>query len=320
MRVQKVCILGGSGFVGRHIANRLSDARISKVVLTRRRERNRHLLPIPNLQLVEADVHDDKQLLEHFNGCDAVINLVGVLNDSRRSGEGFQDTHVELVRNIVTAAQRAGVKRYLHMSALGAGTDAPSRYQQSKGQGEAVAREAHSEQFAVTVFQPSVIFGPEDSFLNQFATLLRLSPGVFPLPTPNARFKPVYVGDVAEAFVRALTERDTFGRTYQLCGPRVYTLKSLVQYTAEVMDLNRHVWGLGDGLSRLQARILERVPGKPYTFDNYLSSTVDNVCSEDGLADLGIQPTAVEAVVPKYLGGKVPRARYDEFRREARRE
>jgi len=320
MRIQKVCILGGSGFVGRHIANRLSDERIEKVVLTRHRERNRHLLPIPNLQLVEADVHDDKQLLEYFDGCDAVINLVGVLNDSRKSGESFQDAHVELVRKIVGAAQRAGVKRYLHMSALGAGPDGPSRYQQTKGQGEAVAWKAHGEHLAVTLFQPSVIFGPEDSFLNQFAMLLRLSPGIFPLPTPNARFKPVYVSDVAEAFVRALTDRDTFGRTYQLCGPRVYTLKSLVQYTAEVLDLNRHVWGLSDRLSRLQARILERVPGRPYTYDNYLSSIVDNVCSEDGLAELGIQPTAVEAVVPKYLGGRMPRDRYDEFRREARRE
>ncbi|MBA1149006.1 complex I NDUFA9 subunit family protein [Ectothiorhodospiraceae bacterium WFHF3C12] len=319
MRVRKVCILGGTGFVGRHIANRLADTSIEKRVLTRHRERNKHLLPIPNLKLTEGDVHDEKTLLRELEGCDAVINLVGVLNESRKAGEGFEDAHVKLVNKILDAARQAGVKRYLHMSSLGAGPDAPSRYQKTKAQGEAAAREAHGGDLAVTIFQPSVIFGPEDSFLNQFALMLRMAPGIFPLPTPGARFKPVYVGDVAEAFVKSLGDRDTFGQTYQLCGPRVYSLKQLVDYTAELIGTDKLVWGLSDGLSRLQARVLQLVPGKPYTYDNYLSSTVDNICTEDGLASLGISPTALEAVAPAYLGGRTPRGRYDEFRKQAHR-
>lgn len=319
MRVRKVCILGGTGFVGRHIAYRLADENIEKRVITRRRERNRHLLPVPNLTLVEGDVHDENTLLQEFEDCDAVINLVGVLNDSRKSGESFDDAHVKLVEKILGAARQCGVKRYLHMSALGASEDAPSRYQQTKARGEAAARAAHGDDLAVTIFQPSVIFGPEDSFLNQFALMLRLAPGIFPLPTPGARFKPVYVGDVTQAFVQSLADRDTFGRTYQLCGPRVYSLKEMVDYTAELIGTRKVVWGLSDGLSRLQARVLQMAPGKPYTYDNYLSSTVDNICTEDGLAALGIEPTALEAVAPGYLGGQTPRGRYDDFRKQAHR-
>lgn len=318
MRVDSVCILGGTGFVGRHIANRLANTPVRIKVLTARRERNRHLLPIPNLELVEANVHDADTLRREFGGVDAVINLVGVLNESPARGRRFEDAHVNLVRNVVESARASGVKRLLHMSALGAGPDAPSRYQQTKGEGERIALEANHAGFGVTVFRPSVIFGPEDSFLNQFATMLRIAP-FLPLPTPEARFKPVYVGDVARAFVQCLDDPETFGECYELCGPNVYSLRELVNYCAELIGSKKAIIGLSDRFSRLQARFMERLPGKPYTMDNYLSSQVDSICSDDGLGRLGIHPTAIEATVPGYLGRRRQRSLYDRYRKTARR-
>lgn len=319
MRVDTICILGGAGFVGRHIASHLANTRVKMRVLTRSRERNRHLLPIPNLKLIEADVYDEAVLAEQFTGCQAVINLVGLLNESSGRGHRFEDAHVELPRRIIAACRSAGVERLLHMSALGASPDAPSRYQQSKAEGERLVMEAHSGEFAVTVFRPSVIFGPGDSFLTRFAQLLRLSL-VLPLPTPQMRLKPVFVGDVAKAFVQSLEKPPTFGRRYELCGPKVYTLRELVDYVVAVMGVRRIIIGLNDNWSQRQARLFGRIPGKPYTMDNYLSSKVDNICSDDGLGQLGIHATAVEAVVPGYIGRRRAQQRYNDFRRMARRD
>ncbi|MDR9433716.1 MAG: complex I NDUFA9 subunit family protein [Spiribacter sp.] len=319
MRIHSVCILGGSGFVGRQIANRLANTDIKIKVLTRHRERNRHLLPIPNLELIEANIHNPDALREHLEGVDALINLVAVLNEENKPGRRFDDVHVKLVEHLVSACRDSGVKRLLHMSSLGAAPDAPSRYQQTKGEGERIALAAGGDDFAVTVFKPSVVFGPSDGFLNTFASVLQKTP-MMPLPTPNARFQPVYVDDVAKAFEQSLEERNTFAQTYELGGPTTYTLETLVRYVAQLLGLRRVIIGLPDGLSRLQGRILQHVPGKPYTFDNYLSSQIDNVCEHNGLPDLGIHPTALEAVAPGYLGGGGSRGRYDEWRRGAGRD
>jgi NADH dehydrogenase len=318
MHIKRVCILGGTGFVGRHIANRLANTNVRIKVLTGHPERNRHLLPIPNLKLVGGNAHDESTLRRELADVDAVINLVGVLNDSNKPGAGFEAAHVELPDKLVSACRACGVERLIHMSALGADSEAPSRYQQTKGRGEQRVMAAHGEDLAVTVFRPSVVFGPEDSFLNTFAGMLKLMP-VMMLPTPEARFQPVYVGDVADAFVDSLEQRRTFGRRYDLCGPEVYSLRELVEYCADVMGLKRRIIGLPDGLSRLQGRIMERLPGKLYTYDNYLSASVDNVCSGNDLAELGIHPTAMAAVVPYYLGGRRQRQRYNDYRRLARR-
>mgnify|MGYP001492333845 FL=1 len=319
MSKRRICILGGSGFVGRHLASALGKENVSIRVLTRNRERNRDLLVIPSLELVEADIHDPTVLRKHFGESAVVINLVGILNDPHRDGRTFRRVHVELPRQIVDICRQTGIRRLLHMSALGAASDAPSKYQQTKAEGEALVLDANSSQLATTTFRPSVIFGRGDSFFNRFARLLRLAPGFFPLPTPHARFSPVYVGDVARAFINSLDERDAYGRSYELCGPRTYTLRELVEYTTEVTGHKRRIIGLGDGLSRLQARILERLPGQPYSYDNYLSSTRDNVGTTEDLERLGIRPTAVEAIVPGYLGNFGARSRYNEFRKEARR-
>ncbi len=319
MRIQRVCILGGTGFIGRQIANQLANTPIQIKVLTRHRERNRHLLPIPNLELIETNIHDPQSLRQHLENVDAVINLVAILNEENKPGRRFEDIHVKLLETILSACHEAGVQRFLQMSSLGADPNAASRYQQTKGQGEQLALAAHSDDFAVTVFKPSVVFGEADSFLNTFAGILRIAPAM-PLPTPNAQFQPVYVNDVATAFCQSLNDRNTFGQTYELGGPTVYPLIDLVRYVAQLLGLRRAVIGLPDGLSRLQGRVLQHMPGKPYTYDNYLSSQVDNVCSANGLEALGIHPTALEAVAPGYLQGMRSRRRYDEYRRGAGRD
>lgn len=302
MTTHSICILGGSGFVGGHLAARLAEDRHRVRVLTRHRERNRDLLVLPTLELVEADVHDPETLRRQFADCDTVINLVGILNERGHDGKGFQRAHVELPRKVVEACRAAGVRRLLHMSALGA--DAAyghSHYQRSKGEGENLVHGAHD--LAVTSFRPSVIFGPGDSFLNRFAGLLRLSPLVFPLACAGARFAPVYVRDVAEAYARAVDDRATFGQRYELCGPQAYTLHELVRYTAQVTGHRRWVLPLGDTPSRWMAGVAEYLPGKPLSRDNYLSMQQANVCGGPFPEVFGFRPTPLESVAPYYLGG-----------------
>jgi len=316
MKINRVCILGGTGFVGRHLSARLCAAGIRCRVVTRRVQRHRDLAVLPGLELMQANILKDDQLLRCFSGCEAVINLVGILNDSDREGRGFRRIHVELVERIVDAGRKAGVRRLLHMSALNASAGkGTSRYLRSKGEGESQAHVRAHSSMEVTSFRPSVIFGPGDGLFNRFAALLPLTPGIFPLACAGTRFQPVYVGDVAEAFARALSDSDTSDRHYDLCGPRIYTLKELVEYTARVTGNKVLVVGLGDRLSRLQARILGIMPGRPFTYDNYLSMQLDSVCREPGLELLDIIPQAVESVVPLYLGGADQRSRYQQLRR-----
>lgn len=301
MRKHRLCLLGATGFVGHHLVTRLARDGHQMRVLTRRRERRRDLLVFPTLELIQTDVHYVSDLTEHFKGCDAVINLVGTLHGEKAPGHGMQAVHVELPRKVVEAARFNGIARVLHMSALNADANGPSEYLRSKGRGEDVVHESAREGMRVTSFRPSVIFGHGDHFFNRFWALLRLSP-LLPLACPEVRFAPVFAGDVAEAFVKSLDDKTSFGQRLELCGPRTFTLGELVRYTARTAGLRRVVVGLGDGASRLQARLLEFAPGKPFTRDNYLSMQVDSVCRSDGLQRLGITPTGIDAVVPIYLG------------------
>lgn len=322
MLIRKICILGGSGFVGRTLANRLTRDGYKLRVLTRDRESHRQkLILLPTTELVEADVHDPRQLRENFADCDAVINLVGILNERGNDGSGFRKVHVELAQSVIDNCKAVGVQRYLHMSALNADADqGPSHYLKTKGEAERLALAAEGYDLHVTAFRPSVIFGPDDSFFNKFATLLKLTPLVFPLACPKSRFAPVYVEDVAEAFTRSLNDPDTYGQSYDLCGPHEYTLQQLVEYTAQCAGLYRKVLPLTDLLSRMQAAVFNYVPGKPFSTDNYLSTKVDNICQGKGdLESFGIKPTALEAVVPNYLAQHNMRARYKDFRSQARR-
>lgn len=314
MEITTACVLGGSGFVGRHVCHALAAAGYRLRVATRDRERAKEqLILLPTVDVSAVNVHEPGQLAEFVSGADAVINVVGVLHDGR-GARGFQAAHVELVRKVVAACRSRGVGRLLHMSSLGSARDGPSRYLRSKGEAEAIVRESG---LAWTIFRPSVVFGPGDSFLNLFATVLRFSP-VVALACPGARFQPVYVEDVAAACVRGLADLGSFGRSYDLCGPRVYTLRELVEYVGAVTGRRRRVLGLNDTLSYLQALAMEFLPVKLMTRDNYYSMQVPNVCSCD--FPFGIAPTALEAVAPAYLGSRTPRARYQRLRRQAGRD
>lgn len=320
MLIKRVCVLGGTGFVGHHLLNRLTREGYALRVPTRRRDQHRDLLVMPTVDLIDADVHDPEALKRLFDGCDAVVNLIGILNERGDNGSGFHRAHVELAGKVVAACQATGVRRLLHMSALHAGAGAPSHYLRSKGLAEDLVFAAASASFKVTSFRPSVIFGAEDSFLNRFATLLRITPVCFPLAKARARFAPVYVNDVAEAFVVAMTNPDSYGQRYDLCGPKVYTLMQLVQYVNELIGTQWLILPLGDGLSRLQANVLEHVPGKPFSRDNLRSLSIDSVCTgNNGLLALGVTPTMLEAVAPSYLVHRRSRSLYSEFRNLAGR-
>lgn len=301
MRRLTIAIIGGTGFVGSHLAARLARDRHTLRILTRRREKHRRLLVLPTAQVLQTDVYDIDQLTERFRGCDVVINLVGILNEYRREGESFRDAHVLLTENVVKACNAAGVPHYLHMSALNAGKG-QSKYLITKAEAEDLAHYHASDDFHVTSFRPSVIFGPGDSFFNKFALFLKLMPAVFFIACGNSRLQPVYVGDVAEAMVRSLNDPNTWGKRFELCGPETFSLKQLVQYAAQVSGLKRRVIGLGPFLSRVQAVLLSLLPGKPMTLDNYRSLQVDSCCGHNDLEELGITPTALDAVVPLYVG------------------
>lgn len=297
----KICMLGGTGFVGRRLAAQLSEQGHPVRIISRRRSRHRDLLVLPTVHVVEGDVHNSVFLRRQFEDMDVVINLIGILNERGRSGKGFAEVHAELPAKLVEVCHQTGVTRLLHMSALNASLNAPSHYLRTKAMGEDTVHRAGSEDFHVTSFRPSVIFGTRDSFTNRFAGLLRLTPGIFPLACPDARFQPVFVDDVARAFINALENHKTFGRRYDLCGPKSYTLRELVAYIAHLIGKRVRIVGLPASLSKLQAALLEFVPGKPFSLDNYRSLQVDSVCSKDFLEAFGVTPRPLEEVAPTYL-------------------
>ena len=309
MKLQRVLVVGGSGFIGRHVVAALVRRGIKVTVPARRRERAKHLILLPTVDVIEANVLETGVLERLARGQDAVINLVGVLH-----GPDFDTPHVQLPRAIVAACRASGVKRLVHMSALGAAVDGPSEYQRSKGRGEQAVLEAKG--LDVTVFRPSVVFGPEDRFLNTFACLARFTP-VLALPCPDARFQPVYVGDVAEAMVASLAELDSHGRSYELGGPREYTLRQLVQRVCQWTGRRRLIIGLPDRLSYLQAWFLERLPMQLMSVDNVRSMSAANTTG--ARFPFGMQPQALEAVAPAYLVPSGHRERYPQLRWRARR-
>ncbi len=312
----RICVLGGTGFVGRHLVARLAAEGHYVKVLSRRRERHRELLVLPTVHVVEADIRDESTLIRELTGLDTVINLVAILNESRRAR--FRDIHVELPRRILSACRKVGIHRILHMSALNADSGrGTSVYLRTKGEGE---NAMHAESgIAVTSFRPSIIFGNDDRFFNRFARLLRLTAGPFPIASPNSKLSPIHVDDVVDAFVHALDNRATFGQRYELCGPKSYTLLQLVEYTADLIGANRWIVGLGPTLSALFARLMEFVPGKPLSRDNLASLQQDSVCKGPIAEVLGVKPISVEEVVPTYLQPRKSRVKYYRYRQNARR-
>jgi len=302
----KVCVLGGTGFIGSEVVSRLVARGHDVKVLTRSPAQSRDLKVLPSARFVRADVHDEAVLRREFSGCDVVVNLVGILNErrlGRGNGSEFRRVHTELPQKAVRACRAAGVRRYLHMSGLKADSQrGPSQYLRSKGLAEDFIRE-HCADGApeFVIFKPSVVFGPGDAFINNFAGILKITPGVLPLACAHAKFAPVFVGDVADAFVACLERRDVVGRAFELCGPEVMTLGDIVRMTAQVLGLKRVIVPLPDAVSRVQAAVMDYVPGKPFSTDNYLSATLDSTCDHDGLRELGIERTPLRGTVATYL-------------------
>jgi uncharacterized protein YbjT (DUF2867 family) len=302
--MKKFLILGGTGFVGSHVCEKLSRLPCRVTVATRRSDNARHLQLLPMLDVAEIDVHDTAALTALLAGHDAVINLVAILHGSQAA---FDKAHVQLPLELARACEASGVRRIVHISALGASPDSASMYQRSKARGEAILLDSGLD---VTVLRPSVIFGAEDKFLNTFADLQQLLP-VIPLAGSQARFQPVWVEDVASAVLRCLEDTSTISQIFEACGPEVFTLKQLVELAGRYAGINggegRPVIGLPDALGRLQAWVMELAPGDPVlSRDNLDAMKTDNVASGKlpGLQALGIHPATLGAIGPTYLGAR----------------
>jgi len=295
-------VLGGGGFVGHEVCGALVRAGYAVRVPTRRRQAHKDLLVLPGLELSNADVHDPDTLDVLFTGCDIVINLIGILNEKGHDGAGFNRVHVELVEKMMAACQRTGVRQVVQLSALKANADrGPSHYLRTKGQAERVIAELAGDEIGYTIFRPSVIFGPHDSFINRFARLLKLSP-CLPLPRLDARFAPVSVDDVAAAVVAALSDSHCRGRTFELCGPDIYSLAEILNLIRRELGLKRPVIRLPLLLGQIQAWIADYlVPGKPFSLDNLRSLSVASVCSTDGFAHFGIKPKKLAPFAKEFL-------------------
>jgi NADH dehydrogenase len=301
--MKNILVIGGTGFLGtaivRELARRPASADFCFTLPTRRRDSAKHLLVLPTVRLFDADVHDPATLARLMVGQDAVISLVGVLKggEGEPYGKGFARAHVELPQKIVTAAKAVGVRRVLHVSALKAAADAPSGYLRSKAAGEAVLQKAGLD---LTLFRPSVIFGPGDAFLTLFAQLAKIAP-VFPLAGADARFQPVWVEDVVAAVADSLLRPESIGCAYDLCGPKQYSLRQLVSYAAAVSGHPRAVIGLPEAIAWLQAWAMEFIPNGPMTRDNIRSMRIASVCDAGCTLPFGRIATALEVIAPTYL-------------------
>ena len=311
----RVVLIGASGFFGSHLLRELTADQHQCVVLTRDAVGRSCVDMVPGVELVQADVYKPEVLADKFAGADAVISMAGILNEGGGGGNNFQTVHVKLVESIVKACQKAGVKRLLHLSALNAGKGS-SHYLKSKGEAEALLRSV--DDLNITIFQPSVIFGRGDSFFNRFAGMLRLMP-ILPLACPKARLQPVFAGDVATVMADSLEDPMTWEKSYELAGPQSFTLKELVKWTAENEGVSRLIIGLPGPLSAAMAMLMNLVPGKPFSWDNYQSLKTDNTSDKNDFAYFQIDPRAIDQVVPDYLTGSLRQRRLQFSRRQPRR-
>lgn len=299
-----VLVIGGTGFIGREVVGKLVQAGHRVHVPTRRYVHGRLLMVYPTVTLFEADVHDDAQLDDLVKGNDVVINLVGVLHSRHGSpyGSDFERAHVQLPTRIGKACVRHDVAQLIHVSALGASEQGPSAYLRSKADGEKAIRQVLAgSSTTFTMFRPSVVFGRDDQFMNMFARLARLFP-VLPLAGARAKLQPVYVGDVAQAVTRVIGLSIAAGKTYDLAGPRAYSLGELVKLASVWSGHPRQIIEMPMSIGRMQAALFEMLPGQPImSRDNLDSLKVDNVSDRPMDPDLNLVPTPLESVAPSYL-------------------
>ncbi|MDA3912871.1 complex I NDUFA9 subunit family protein [Oleiagrimonas sp.] len=309
MKTLQLTLLGATGFVGRYLVPRLAADGHHLTLLSRNREKHRDLAVLPNVTVRSAAVHEPSVLVEHFRGADAVINLVGILNE--HGDQSFAHVHVALTRKVIAACHEAGVTRVHQMSSLKAGQGL-SDYLKSRGEAEAAVR---SSDLTWTLYQPSVIYGLGDGLVTRFHDLLRKAP-VLPLARPQALMAPVYAGDVAEAMARCVSaSHASDNRCFELYGADTYTLQKIVRMIAETAGLRRAVIGLPDVLGQLQARVAGMLPGKPFTLDNFKSLRTASVGKVNGLAALDIEPHSFQGMLPYLLAGGDRQPRLDHMRR-----
>ncbi len=319
MHPRKVCVLGGSGFVGRRLCAALATAGWEVTVPTRDTQRAGHLRVIPAVRLLGCDIHDEVLLGRAIAGHDAVVNLVGIVNEQGHRGAGFRHVNRDLVHKVVAACREERVDRLLHVSTLNADAEhGPSHYLRSKGQGERVIREEGAADLRWTIVQPSAIFGRGDALVTRLTTLLCRLPLVLPLARADMRLAPAWVGDVVEALATCLSDGDTAGECYQLCGPEILTMRELARRVQHELQLRRTIIRLPDFVARAQASLMGLVPGRPFSVDNFLSLTVDSVCTQDGFGRLGIRPRSLDACLPDIVL-QSDRSRLGLLRRIARR-
>ncbi|MBD0272579.1 MAG: complex I NDUFA9 subunit family protein [Acetobacteraceae bacterium] len=293
-------VFGGSGFIGRYVVKRLARAGYTVRVAVTDPGGARFLQTqgkVGQIVPLAAGVTEEAAVARAVAGADLVVNLVGILFE-RRAGD-FQRVHAEGAGCVARVSAAAGAARLVHVSAIGADPASPSAYGRTKAEGEAAVRAAFP---SATILRPSIVFGLEDGFFNRFAGLSRILP-FMPVIAGDTRFQPVYVGDVADAVLAAAERDDAPGRTYELAGPRSHTFRELLRYILEVTGRRRPLVNIPPGIARIQARLGEFLPNPPLTRDQLLMLQRDNVPGPDaaGLADLGIEPKALEAIVPNYL-------------------
>jgi uncharacterized protein YbjT (DUF2867 family) len=306
-----VGIVGGTGFIGRALGEQLTERGRGLRVFTRRATHASVLRVYPQLEVRLADPQDEAALARHFEGLEAVVNLAGILHE--RGRQTFQAVHVDIPRKVVNACRAAGVKRLVHVSALGASESAPSAYLRSKALGEKAVLQGAGENLAVVVLRPSVVFGREDGFTNAFAAMARLFP-VIALPAAHARLQPIWVEDLARAIAFEAEARDTPVDPVHLCGPHAVSLQEAVEFIASLVAPRTRVLPMPDALAQLQAAVLEHLPGPLLTRDNLRSLSVPNTCGGPFPARYGFAPASLEAIVPAYLTAAHNRGRYARYR------
>ena len=294
-----ITFLGGTGFVGSNLVNQLSNTENNITILTRSREKNKNMLVYPKVKLVETDVHNAEELIKHTKNSDVLINLIGILNEKGHSGKGFKKAHSDFARIVLNVCKTNGIKRILHLSALNADQKGSSHYLRTKGEAESYLM-TYGRRFAnITIFKPSVIFGKNDSFILRFSNLLDFTPLLFPLACHDAKFAPIYVEELSKFIIGTINDTKSFNKEYNLCGPKIYTLKEILELIIKVKERNIKVIPLSRKISKMQASIMEFIPGKPFSLDNYNSCKIDSFCESDFdfYSDL-------ETIIPSYINPK----------------
>jgi NADH dehydrogenase len=310
MVYSNITLLGGSGFIGKQLAYALANRGYTVTIPCRRPHRNKALLVHPNIGIVEANVFDLDQLDSLCQNQQVMINLIGILHERER--DDFRKVHVDFIKTLVDACTRHNIKRVLHLSALGASqATGTSRYLRSKGEGENLLHTFGQKDLQVTSFQPSVVFGKNDQFINRFAAILRLCFGFFPLACAQSKLAPVYVGDLVEKIINSIDDKSTHSQRYTVCGPEVYSLQQILELLVKAMGSSCRIVPLGNTASKLQALVLQVLPGKLFTMDNYRSLQTPNVCEEGELCTTSLRQYLVD--IGALFGNK---KHYDRFRQQ----